>query len=57
METENSYYIVMDLVQGNEFVKYLTKRKQLDENETKKYIRQIVSAVDHMHHARVIHRD
>ncbi|CAF1062628.1 unnamed protein product [Rotaria magnacalcarata] len=57
METENSYYIVMDLVQGSEFVKYLTKKKQLDENETRKYIRQIVSAVDHMHHARVIHRD
>ncbi|CAF0750970.1 unnamed protein product [Adineta ricciae] len=57
METENSYYIVMDLVQGNEFVKYLTKKRQLDENETRKYIRQIVSAVDHMHRARVIHRD
>ncbi|CAF4662322.1 unnamed protein product [Rotaria sp. Silwood1] len=57
METENSYYIVMDLVQGNEFVKYLTKKKQLDENETRKYIRQIVSAVEHMHRARVIHRD
>ncbi|CAF0977957.1 unnamed protein product [Adineta steineri] len=57
METENSYYIVMDLVQGNEFVKYLTKKKQLDELETRKYIRQIVSAVDHMHRARVIHRD
>ena len=74
METENSYYIVMDLVQGSEFVKYLTKkfvqpsndrlvhenlrcRKQLDENETRKYIRQIVSAVDHMHRAQVIHRD
>ncbi|UJR33571.1 hypothetical protein I4U23_021009 [Adineta vaga] len=57
METENSYYIVMDLVEGNEFVKYLTKKKQLDENETRKYIRQIVSAVDHMHRARVIHRD
>lgn len=26
METENSYYIVMDLVEGNEFVKYLTKK-------------------------------
>ena len=32
-------------------------RKQLDENETRKYIRQIVSAVDHMHRAHVIHRD
>ncbi len=29
----------------------------MDENETRKYIRQIVSAVDHMHHAHVIHRD
>ncbi len=32
-------------------------RRQLDENETRKYIRQIVSAVDHMHRAHVIHRD
>ena len=32
-------------------------RKQLDEHETRKYIRQIVSAVDHMHKAQVIHRD
>ncbi|CAF1313077.1 unnamed protein product [Adineta ricciae] len=57
METENSYYIVLDLVHGTEFVKYLTKKRQLDENETRKYIRQIVSAVDHMHRANVVHRD
>lgn len=38
-------------------MKYIFFRKQLDENETRKYIRQIVSAVDHMHRARVIHRD
>ena len=29
----------------------------MDEYETRKYIRQIVSAVEHMHNARVIHRD
>ncbi len=38
-------------------VKLIFVRKQLDENETRKYIRQIVSAVDHMHRAHVIHRD
>ncbi len=36
---------------------YFYIRRQLDENETRKYIRQIVSAVDHMHRAHVIHRD
>lgn len=35
----------------------LIARRQLNENETRKYIRQIVSAVDHMHRAHVIHRD
>lgn len=34
-----------------------TLRRSLDENETRQYIRQIVSAVDHMHRAKVIHRD
>jgi len=29
----------------------------LDENETRQYIRQICSAVDHMHKAKVVHRD
>ncbi len=38
-------------------VKLIFVRKQLDENETRKFIRQIVSAVDHMHHSHVIHRD
>ena len=38
-------------------VKITFPRRQLDENETRKYIRQIVSAVEHMHRAKVIHRD
>jgi serine/threonine protein kinase len=57
METENCYYIVMELIEGIEFVKYLSKRRSLDENETRQYIRQICSAVDHMHKAKVVHRD
>ena len=32
-------------------------RRSLDENETRQYIRQICSAVDHMHKAKVVHRD
>jgi len=37
METENSYYIVMDLVQGTEFVKYLTKRLNFIIRKTKDF--------------------
>ena len=33
------------------------RRRQLDEGETRKYIRQVVSAVEHMHRANVVHRD
>ncbi|KAI3381377.1 hypothetical protein SNEBB_005174 [Seison nebaliae] len=57
METDNSYYIIMDLIEGTDFVKYLTAKERLSENETRRYIRQIVSAVDHMHKLKVIHRD
>lgn len=32
-------------------------RRSIDENETRQYIRQICSAVDHMHKAKVVHRD
>lgn len=35
----------------------LPSRRSLDENETREYIRQICSAVDHMHKAKVVHRD
>lgn len=35
---------------------YIYKKKQLDEKETRKYMRQMVSAVDHLHKAGIIHR-
>ena len=35
---------------------YIYKKGRLDEAETRKYMRQIVSAVDHLHRAGVIHR-
>lgn len=37
-------------------MKYIYKKGQLDESETRKFMRQIVSAVDHMHKAGIIHR-
>ncbi len=37
-------------------MKYIYKKQKLDENETRKFMRQIVSAVDHLHKAGIIHR-
>ena len=35
---------------------YINSKNMLDEVETRKYMRQIVSAVDHLHKAGIIHR-
>ncbi len=37
-------------------MRYIYKKGHLDENETRKYMRHIVSAVDHLHRAGIIHR-
>lgn len=41
---------------GGELMNYIYKKKRLDENETRKFMQQIVSAVDHLHRAGIIHR-
>ncbi|XP_041463325.1 serine/threonine protein kinase OSK1-like [Lytechinus variegatus] len=57
LETASNYYLVMELAEGGTFMTFLCKRRKLSERETRKYIRQLVTAVDHMHHLDVIHRD
>ena len=41
---------------GGELMKYIYKMGRLSEAETRKYVRQIVSAIDHLHKAGIIHR-
>ncbi|PAA53734.1 hypothetical protein BOX15_Mlig019665g1 [Macrostomum lignano] len=57
METEHSYYLVQELCHGGDFMSYLMKRRRLTEYETRKYIRQIVQAVNYMHSLGILHRD
>ena len=37
-------------------MEHIYKERQLSEEETRRYMRQMVSAVDHMHRAGIIHR-
>ncbi|KAM8975323.1 hormonally up-regulated neu tumor-associated kinase [Pelodytes ibericus] len=57
LETENSYYLVMELCTGGNLMHKIYERKILEENEARKYIRQLILAVEHLHRAGVVHRD
>ncbi|KAM6985628.1 hormonally up-regulated neu tumor-associated kinase homolog B [Aplochiton taeniatus] len=57
LETENSYYLVMELCPGGNLMNRIYDKKRLDERETQKHVRQLVMAVEHLHRAGVVHRD
>ncbi|XP_058884698.1 hormonally up-regulated neu tumor-associated kinase homolog A-like isoform X2 [Acipenser ruthenus] len=57
LETENSYYLVMELCPGGNLMHKICEKKRLEEYEAQKYIRQLVMAVEHLHRAGVVHRD
>ncbi|XP_055501036.1 hormonally up-regulated neu tumor-associated kinase homolog A [Leucoraja erinacea] len=57
LETENSYYLVMELCIGGNLMHKMYDRKILEETEVRRYIRQLTLAVEHLHRAGVVHRD
>lgn len=56
VETENSYYLVTEIAEGGDLMDHIYKHNHLPEDEVRRYISQIVSAVDHIHKAGIIHR-
>ncbi|XP_053136782.1 hormonally up-regulated neu tumor-associated kinase homolog A-like [Hemicordylus capensis] len=57
LETENSYYMVMELCLGGDLMDRICEKKKLEEREVKKYTNQIMSAVEHLHRHGIVHRD
>ncbi|XP_018618987.2 hormonally up-regulated neu tumor-associated kinase homolog [Scleropages formosus] len=57
LETESSYYLVMELCTGGSIMDQLLEKKRMGETEVRKYVRQLVEAVEHLHRAGVVHRD
>ncbi|XP_072355933.1 uncharacterized protein [Scyliorhinus torazame] len=57
LETENSYYMAMELCQGGDLMDRICEKKKLEEREVRKYTRQILSAVEHLHRHAIVHRD
>ncbi|XP_061785413.1 hormonally up-regulated neu tumor-associated kinase homolog isoform X1 [Nerophis lumbriciformis] len=57
LETENSFYMVMELCAGGDLMDHICERKRLQEREVRRYARQILSAVEHLHKHGIVHRD
>uniref|UniRef100_UPI00398EE805 hormonally up-regulated neu tumor-associated kinase homolog A n=1 Tax=Pristiophorus japonicus TaxID=55135 RepID=UPI00398EE805 len=57
LETENSYYMAMELCQGGDLMDRICEKQKLEEREARKYTRQILSAVEHLHRHAIVHRD
>ncbi|XP_026174642.1 hormonally up-regulated neu tumor-associated kinase homolog isoform X2 [Mastacembelus armatus] len=57
LETENSYYMAMELCAGGDLMDRICEQKRLEEREVRRYIRQILSAVEHLHKHGIVHRD
>ena len=52
VETRTNIIIVMEYAVNGELFDYINERRYLDEAESRKYFRQIVSAVDYCHKVR-----
>ncbi|XP_053316282.1 hormonally up-regulated neu tumor-associated kinase homolog A-like [Spea bombifrons] len=57
LETENSYYMVMELCLGGDLMDRICDKKKLEETDVRKYARQLMSAVEHLHRHGIVHRD
>ncbi|KAJ7403706.1 hormonally up-regulated neu tumor-associated kinase-like protein [Willisornis vidua] len=57
LETDNSYYMVMELCLGGDLLDRICDKKRLAEWEVRRYIRQILFAVEHLHCRGIVHRD
>uniref|UniRef100_A0A3B4WH61 non-specific serine/threonine protein kinase n=1 Tax=Seriola lalandi dorsalis TaxID=1841481 RepID=A0A3B4WH61_SERLL len=55
LETENSYYMAMELCAGGDLMDRICERKRLEEREVRRYTRQILSAVEHLHKHGIVH--
>ncbi|XP_037535909.1 serine/threonine-protein kinase Chk2 [Nematolebias whitei] len=56
-QTEDSYYIVLELMEGGELFHRIKSRQQLKEDVAKLYFYQMLCAVQYLHGNGIIHRD
>ena len=57
METKRNLFLVLEHASGGEVLDMIMSKGKLTEDQARKYIRQIVSALDYCHSKKIVHRD
>jgi Neu-associated kinase len=47
----------MELVRGGDLLDHVLKHGPFDDTQAKRFMRQLLSAVEHLHAKRIVHRD
>lgn len=56
LETENNYYLITELISGGEMIDMVEGSRGLPESQVRRYITQILSALQHLHRNGLVHR-
>ena len=56
-ETDNSLYLVMEMLKGGNLVTYLSTHNRMVEHEVRTLMYGVLQAVNHMHEKGIMHRD
>ena len=57
IETDKQVFFMMELAQNGDLLDYINTRRVLKESEAKYLFRQMVSAIQHLHYNKLVHRD
>ncbi|CAK81686.1 unnamed protein product (macronuclear) [Paramecium tetraurelia] len=56
-EDAKNYYLIIELIQGGSLIQKIQAQKTFSEAEAAYYMRQLISALQYCHKAKIVHRD
>ena len=57
IETSSELYLITEYAPGGELFDYIVAKDRLDEDEGRKFFRQIISGIEYLHKLKISHRD